>query len=60
MAGQLKVTQIRSGIGRPKRHKQTLLGLGLKRRGRTVIVPDTPQMRGMLETVKHLVEWEEV
>ena len=58
--GKLKVTQVRSVIGRPQNQRQTLVGLGLKRRGRTVMVKDTPEVRGMIRTVSHLVSWEEV
>ena len=58
--GKLKVTQVRSIIGRPQNQRQTLVGLGLKKRGRTVVVLDTPAVRGMIKTVSHLVNWEEV
>ncbi|OYV03531.1 50S ribosomal protein L30 [candidate division bacterium WOR-3 4484_18] len=56
----LKITQIRSAIGRPKRQKLTLLALGLRKREATVIHRDTPQIRGMIEKVKHLVKVEEI
>ena len=60
MAKQLKVTQRRSGIGRTQRQKDTLRGLGLKRIGQTVVRQDTPEIRGMVSTVAHLVSWEEI
>ena len=60
MAKQLKVTQLRSGIGRTQRQKDTLRGLGLKRIGQTVVRQDTPEIRGMVSTVAHLVKWEEL
>jgi large subunit ribosomal protein L30 len=60
MAGKLKVTQVRSGIGRPKRQKLTLRGLGLTRMHKTVLLNDTPPIRGMIRKVQHLVEVEVV
>jgi len=58
--GKLRIRQIRSGIGFEENQKATLRALGLERIGRERLVPDTPQMRGMLSTVPHLVEFEEV
>ncbi len=60
MAKQLKVTQLRSEIGRNQRQRNTLRGLGLKRIGQTVIRQDTPEIRGMVRAVSHLVSWEEI
>ena len=57
---RLRIRQIRSGIGFEENQKATLRALGLTRIGRARLVPDTPQMRGMLSTVPHLVEFEEV
>jgi len=58
MPHKIKVTQVRSGIGRLKNQKRTLEALGLKKMHRTVIHNDTPQIRGMINCVKHLVDWE--
>jgi large subunit ribosomal protein L30 len=58
--GKLRIRQIRSGIGFEENQKATLRALGLERIGRERVVSDTPQMRGMLSTVPHLVEFEEV
>jgi large subunit ribosomal protein L30 len=55
----VKVTQKRSAIGRPPAQRRTLKALGLRRIGHTVVRPDTPDLRGMISTVKHLVEIEE-
>jgi large subunit ribosomal protein L30 len=55
MALKLKVTQVRSGIGRSSDQRATLRGLGLTRRGRSRILNDTPQVRGMIRKVQHLV-----
>jgi large subunit ribosomal protein L30 len=56
---KIKITQVRSGIGRPARQKQTLAALGLKRIRHTVEHNATPQILGMVEKVKHLVVVEE-
>jgi large subunit ribosomal protein L30 len=58
MALKLKVTQIRSGINRPEKQKLTLKGLGLTRLHRTVLLNDTPAIRGMIRAVSHLVKVE--
>ncbi len=55
MATHIKITQVRSAIGRNEKQKQTLLGLGLTRRGRVRILQDTPEIRGMIRKVSHLV-----
>ncbi len=60
MAGKLKITQIRSAIGRVKEQKQMVRALGIKRLYQSVEHADTPAMRGMIEKVKHLVKVEEV
>jgi large subunit ribosomal protein L30 len=57
---QLKVQQVRSGIGRKKNQRETLRSLGLKRIGDIVVKEDRPEIRGMLATVPHLVSVEEV
>ena len=55
----LKVTQRKSRNGCDKRQLDTLRSLGLRRIGHTVEVNDTPQIRGMLHKVRHLVEVDE-
>jgi large subunit ribosomal protein L30 len=52
----LKVTQLKSKNGSDQRQRDTLRSIGLRRIGQTVEVTDTPQMRGMLHKVRHLVE----
>jgi large subunit ribosomal protein L30 len=52
----IHVKQVRSVVGRPRRHRLTLRGLGIKRMGQAVIVRDTPPIRGMIRQVQHLVE----
>jgi large subunit ribosomal protein L30 len=55
----LKVTQVRSAIGTKPKHRGTLRALGLGRIGRTRVLPDRPEIRGMLAKVPHLVTVEE-
>jgi len=57
---KIKITQVKSGIDRPERQKQTLLALGLKKMHATKEVEATPQILGMVRTVEHLVKVEEV
>ncbi len=59
MAKTIKVTQVRSSIGRLPKHKATLLGLGLRRIGHTVEREDTPAVRGMINMVSYMVKVEE-
>jgi large subunit ribosomal protein L30 len=58
--GRLKVTQLRSGIGGKQNQRDTLRSLGLKRIGDVVVKEDRPEIRGMVNTVVHLVKVEEV
>ncbi len=57
---KLRITQIRSVIERPERQKRTIEALGLGRIRKTVVKADTPQIRGMIAKVQHLVTVEEV
>ncbi len=57
---KLSITQVRSRIGRPGKHRKTLEALGLKRHQQTVIQNDTPAIRGMINQISHLVRVEEV
>jgi large subunit ribosomal protein L30 len=57
---KLKVTQVRSTIGRIPKHRRTIEALGLGRIRKSVIHDDTPQIRGMVRSVAHLVVWEEL
>jgi large subunit ribosomal protein L30 len=57
---KLKITLVRSGIARPGKHKVVLIGLGLKKLNKSVIRQDTPEIRGMINKVSHLVQVEEV
>ncbi len=57
---RLKVTQVRSGIGGKHNQRETLRSLGLKRIGDVVVKEDRPEIRGMVNTIPHLVAVEEV
>jgi large subunit ribosomal protein L30 len=52
---KLKITQVRSYIGRPQKQRKVLLGMGLGKLNRTVMLKDTPEIRGMINKVSHLV-----
>ncbi|MCL7753544.1 50S ribosomal protein L30 [Polaribacter sp. Z022] len=57
---KIKVTQVKSQIGRLKNQKRTLEALGLRRMNQTVVHEATPSIVGMVNTVKHLVSFEEI
>ncbi len=57
---QLKITQVRSGLGRPGVHRRTLKALGLRKHQQSVIQDDSPAIRGMIFQVQHLVRVEEL
>jgi large subunit ribosomal protein L30 len=58
--GELKLTQTRSGIGTKPKHRGTLRALGLGRIGNTNVLPDRPEIRGMIARVPHLVTVEHI
>jgi large subunit ribosomal protein L30 len=57
---KIKITQVRSGIGRPLRQKNTLIALGIKKMHQSVEKDATPQILGMVEKVRHLIKVEEL
>ncbi len=57
---KIKITQIKSGIDRSERQKQTLIALGLRKLNATKEVEATPQIIGMVNKVSHLVKVEEL
>jgi large subunit ribosomal protein L30 len=59
MAGQLKVTKTKSGIARNAYFTKVLKGLGLTRMNQSVFLQDTPEIRGMIRKVAHMVVVEE-
>ncbi len=54
---KLEIKWKKSTIGRPKRQRDTIKALGLRKLNQVVVHEDTPQIRGMLRVVEHLVEW---
>ncbi len=56
---KIKVTQIKSVIDRPKRQKNTMIALGLRKIGQSSIKEVTPQILGMVKKVNHLIKVEE-
>ena len=59
MAKEIRVTQIKSLIGRLPKHRRTVRALGLTKIGKTVVHEDNPVIRGMINQVCHLVKVEE-
>ncbi len=60
MAGKVKITQVRSIIGRPEKHKKIMRALGLKKMHMTVEHKADPSILGMANKVSHLVKVEEI
>lgn len=54
--GKVKITQVKSGIGQTARMRATLESLGLKHHQASVVQTDTPQLRGAIKKVRHLVK----
>ena len=57
---KIKITQVKSVIDRPERQKKTMVALGLRKMNASVEVEATPQIRGMVTKVSHLVKVEEL
>ena len=60
MASKIRVTQIRSPIGRDDRQRTNLIGLGLNKISRSRVLPDVPAVRGRINQVRHLIRVEPV
>jgi large subunit ribosomal protein L30 len=58
--GRLRITLVRSTADRPRNQKWTARSLGLTRIRKTAVHNDTPQIRGMIAAIRHLVEVEEI
>lgn len=52
----IKIKLIKSPIGKPEAHRKTVQALGLKKVGKIIEKSDTPQIRGMIEQVKYMIE----
>lgn len=59
MPGKIKITLVKSMIGRPEKHRKVLRGMGLNKVNKTVLLEDTPSVRGMIHKINHLVHAEE-
>ena len=57
---QIRITQVKSTIDRPKRQKLTVLALGLRKLNQAVVLEDSPQIQGMIRKVSHLVTVEQI
>jgi len=55
MSAMLQVTLVKSTIGKPKKHRDIVAGLGLKRLNKTIEVADTPETRGMIAKISHML-----
>ncbi|MBW1790673.1 MAG: 50S ribosomal protein L30 [Deltaproteobacteria bacterium] len=60
MATDLKITLKKSVIGSPKKIRATAIGLGLIKTNKSVMRKDTPELRGMIYKIQHLVKVEEI
>ena len=58
MTEKLKITLVKSMVGRPEKHRKVLRGMGLTKMNKTVELTDTPEIRGMVRKVSHLVRTE--
>jgi len=58
-AKHIKITLVKSGIARPGKHKAILLGLGLRKLNHSVVREDSPQIRGMINKISHLIHVED-
>lgn len=59
MSAEFKITLVKSHIGKPAKHKAVLQGLGLTRLNQTVTLKDTPETRGMVKKVSHMLKVQE-
>jgi large subunit ribosomal protein L30 len=59
MSAEFKITLVKSHIGKPPKQRAVLAGMGLTKRNKTVVLKDTPEIRGMIRKVSHLLKVEE-
>ena len=55
MSPKLRVTLVKSTIGKPKKHRDIVAGLGLNRLNKTIELQDTPEVRGMIAKINHML-----
>lgn len=60
MARQLSIQLCRSCIGRPEKHRRVVAGLGLRKMHQVVVRQDTPEIRGMVKKISHMLKVEEI
>ncbi len=60
MASRIRITQVRSAVGRQKIQRRTLVALGIRRHQQSVVHDDTPAIRGMIAKIDYLLEVTEV
>ena len=60
MASRIRITQVRSAVGRQKIQRRTLVALGIRRHQQSVVHEDTPAIRGMIAKIDYLLEVTEV
>ncbi len=59
MSAEFKITLVKSHIGKPAKQRAVLKGMGLNRLNKTVTLKDTPEIRGMIQKVAHMLKVEE-
>ncbi|HEY3307136.1 MAG TPA: 50S ribosomal protein L30 [Desulfuromonadaceae bacterium] len=55
MSTKLRITLVKSTIGKPKKHRDIVAGLGLNKLNKTVELSDTPEIRGMIAKINHML-----
>jgi len=55
MSAKLHITLVKSTIGKPKKHRDIVAGLGLTRLNKTIELQDTPEIRGMIAKINHML-----
>jgi large subunit ribosomal protein L30 len=55
MTAKVKITLVKSTIGKPKKHRDIVTGLGLKKLNQEVELSDTPEVRGMIAKISHML-----
>lgn len=55
MNAKLRITLVKSTIGKPKKHRDIVAGLGLKKLNKTIELQDTPEVRGMIAKITHML-----
>jgi large subunit ribosomal protein L30 len=60
MSNQVKVTLVKSVIGTKQSHRDTVIGLGLRRRNSSRVLVDSPEVRGMINKVSYLLKVEAI